>query len=48
MTYERPNIMRMDGYSWGEQPEQEDSIKLNTIGPIVVPSEFTPPAKFNL
>ena len=30
MTYERPNIMRMNGYSWGEQPENEDSIKLNT------------------
>ena len=25
-----------------------NNIKLNTIGPMVVPSEFIPPAKFNL
>ncbi len=28
--YERPNIRAMQGYSWGEQPENADTIKLNT------------------
>lgn len=28
--YERPNIERMQGYSWGEQPDDEHSVKLNT------------------
>jgi len=30
MSYERPNILRMTGYSSGEQPKQVDVIKLNT------------------
>lgn len=28
--YERPNIERMAGYTWGEQPDDEDTVKLNT------------------
>lgn len=28
--FARPNIRNMDGYSWGEQPEDSDTIKLNT------------------
>ncbi len=28
--YERPNIAAMSGYSWGEQPQDADTIKLNT------------------
>lgn len=30
MTYERTNIRAMQGYTWGEQPQQADVIKLNT------------------
>lgn len=30
MSYERDNIRRMSGYTWGEQPEDADTIKLNT------------------
>ncbi|MEM1231185.1 MAG: aminotransferase class I/II-fold pyridoxal phosphate-dependent enzyme, partial [Pseudomonadota bacterium] len=30
MTYERPNIAAMRGYSYGEQPADDDVIKLNT------------------
>ncbi len=30
MSYERENIRRMAGYQWGEQPEDPDTIKLNT------------------
>ena len=30
MSYERDNIRRMRGYTWGEQPEDADTIKLNT------------------
>lgn len=30
MTHERDNIRAMHGYTWGEQPEQSDVIKLNT------------------
>jgi histidinol-phosphate aminotransferase len=30
MNYERDNIRRMHGYSWGEQPDSDDVIKLNT------------------
>jgi histidinol-phosphate aminotransferase len=30
MTYERPNIRDMAGYTWGEQPAQKQVIKLNT------------------
>lgn len=30
MSYERPNIQRMTGYSSGEQPQQAKVIKLNT------------------
>ena len=30
MTFERPNIARMRGYSYGEQPESPGLIKLNT------------------
>jgi len=30
MSYERPNIQRMTGYSSGEQPNRPDIIKLNT------------------
>ncbi len=30
MSYERPNIQKMTGYSSGEQPAQTDVIKLNT------------------
>jgi len=30
LSYERPNIQAMSGYSSGEQPEQGDVIKLNT------------------
>ena len=30
MTYERDNIHRMQGYEWGEQPEDGDAVKLNT------------------
>ncbi len=30
MTYERDNIRRMHGYTWGEQPDDADTIKLNT------------------
>ncbi len=28
--HERPNIARMQGYTWGEQPEDVQTIKLNT------------------
>ena len=28
--YQRPNIERMEGYTWGEQPNDKDTIKLNT------------------
>ncbi|MFW6094169.1 MAG: histidinol-phosphate transaminase [Pseudomonadota bacterium] len=30
MSYERDNIRRMQGYAWGEQPDDGDTIKLNT------------------
>ncbi len=30
MSYERDSIHRMHGYTWGEQPEGDDVIKLNT------------------
>lgn len=30
MTYERANIRDMAGYTWGEQPSQQQVIKLNT------------------
>lgn len=30
MSYERSNIRRMEGYTWGEQPAQQQVIKLNT------------------
>jgi histidinol-phosphate aminotransferase len=30
MSYERDNIRRMSGYTWGEQPEDGQTIKLNT------------------
>jgi histidinol-phosphate aminotransferase len=30
MSYERPNIARMQGYSWGEQPDDARTLKLNT------------------
>ena len=30
MSYERSNIRRMQGYTWGEQPAQQQVIKLNT------------------
>jgi histidinol-phosphate aminotransferase len=30
MSYERDNIRRMQGYQWGEQPEDGDAVKLNT------------------
>jgi histidinol-phosphate aminotransferase len=30
MSYERDNIRRMAGYQWGEQPDDADTIKLNT------------------
>lgn len=30
MTYERGNIAAMQGYTWGEQPQDERTIKLNT------------------
>jgi len=30
MSYERDNIRRMAGYTWGEQPEDARTIKLNT------------------
>ena len=30
MTYERDNIARMQGYSYGEQPDSTDVVKLNT------------------
>ena len=30
MRYERDNIRRMDGYRWGEQPDDPDVAKLNT------------------
>ena len=30
MTFERPNIERMQGYSYGEQPEDDQVVKLNT------------------
>ena len=29
-SYERPNIERMEGYTWGEQPSDPKTIKLNT------------------
>ena len=28
--YQRPNIERMEGYTWGEQPDDQETIKLNT------------------
>lgn len=28
--YQRPNIERMEGYTWGEQPNDEETVKLNT------------------
>lgn len=30
MSYQRHNIAEMDGYTWGEQPDDSDTIKLNT------------------
>ena len=30
MSYQRRNIENMQGYTWGEQPEDGDTIKLNT------------------
>lgn len=30
MNYERNNIQRMRGYTWGEQPQGGDVVKLNT------------------
>ena len=30
MSYERDTIRRMHGYSWGEQPNTDDVVKLNT------------------
>jgi histidinol-phosphate aminotransferase len=30
MSYERDNIQRMGGYTWGEQPDDARTIKLNT------------------
>ncbi|MEQ8485981.1 MAG: histidinol-phosphate transaminase [Pseudomonadales bacterium] len=30
MSYERDNIRRMAGYRWGEQPDDADTVKLNT------------------
>jgi len=30
MSYERPNIRDMQGYTWGEQPAQQKVMKLNT------------------
>jgi histidinol-phosphate aminotransferase len=30
MSYERDNIRRMTAYQWGEQPETDDVLKLNT------------------
>lgn len=30
MSYERSNIRRMEGYTWGEQPAQQQVVKLNT------------------
>lgn len=30
MSYERPNIRDMEGYTWGEQPAQQKVVKLNT------------------
>jgi histidinol-phosphate aminotransferase len=30
MTYERDNIQRMRAYEWGEQPDSEEVLKLNT------------------
>lgn len=30
MNYERDTIRRMHGYSWGEQPNSDDVVKLNT------------------
>lgn len=30
MSYERSNIRRMEGYTWGEQPSHKKVIKLNT------------------
>lgn len=30
MSYERDNIRRMAGYRWGEQPDDTDTVKLNT------------------
>lgn len=30
MSFERPNIERMQGYSYGEQPSDADTVKLNT------------------
>ena len=30
MSFERPNIARMQGYTWGEQPQDKQTIKLNT------------------
>ena len=30
VSYERPNIARMEGYAYGEQPQAPDAVKLNT------------------
>ena len=30
MNYERPNIATMRGYTWGDQPDDSNTIKLNT------------------
>ena len=30
MSYERRNIREMQGYTWGEQPQDADTLKLNT------------------
>lgn len=30
MTYQRDNIAAMQGYSWGEQPDDSETLKLNT------------------
>ena len=54
MSYERDNIRRMHGYTWGEQPEDSDTIKLNTnintdnISVFQLSFRFRYPVNYNL
>jgi histidinol-phosphate aminotransferase len=48
MSYERDNIRRMAGYQWGEQPDDGDTVKLNTNENPYPPSPHVHAALANL